>query len=160
MNKYETYGEMSKCEIYVEANETETWGKPNMTDNDLAQADGAEPVYHLSNVEKNILWKVLKKSVVNIKPDLADSGNMWQLKYQEAHRELVVANRAVQRLSARCKKLRVEYKKLRGSVALTRENVDDAFTAYQHDGKMVYKLFPQFQTPKWQNEGDIKICKP
>ena len=32
--------------------------------------------------------------------------NMWQMEYQTAHRELVVANRAVQRLSARCKRLR------------------------------------------------------
>ena len=50
-----------------------------MTDNDLCPADSAEPVYHLSNVEKNILWKTLMKSVVNIKPELADSGNTWQV---------------------------------------------------------------------------------
>ena len=73
--------------------------------------------------------------------DLADSGNMWQLKYQSAHRELVVANRAVQRLSARCKKLREENKKLRGPVdALTVENFDCALAAYQHGGKIVDRL--------------------
>ena len=33
-------------------------------------------------------------------------GNMWQEYYRVAHRELVVANRAVQRLSQRCKNLR------------------------------------------------------
>ena len=97
---------MNKCEIYSGANETETWGKPNMTDNDLA-----------------------------------DSGNMWQLKYQSAHRELVVANRAVQRLSARCKALREENKELREPAdALTGENFDYALAAYQHKIMMVDKL--------------------
>jgi len=42
----------------------------------------------------------------DLAPNQRVLGNMWQHYYQVAHRELVVANRAVQRLSQRCRSLR------------------------------------------------------
>jgi hypothetical protein len=35
-------------------------------------------------------------------------GNFWRLQWMKTHRELVIANRSVQRLSAKCKALKAK----------------------------------------------------